>query len=256
MRKLVFATVAAVALLSAPAFSADMAVKAPPMTAAPVSSWTGFYGGINGGYGWDPSTGDNRCFTPAGIPFGGGCDLPITGMVKPRGWIFGGQVGYNLQVNSIVYGLETDIQWSGIKGSGSAIDSQGGTYNLNANLNWFGTARGRIGVLANPNMLLYATGGLIYGRESASSLLSRAGFPISYPASTAGVREGWTLGGGLEYAFTATLSGKIEGLYYDMGSVTALFANPATGFTIGARFADTGAIVRAGLNWKLPIATK
>jgi outer membrane immunogenic protein len=254
MRKLVLATVAAVAVLSAPAFAADMAVKAPPMTPAPASSWTGFYGGINGGYGWDPSTGDNRCITPTGVPFGVGCDLPITGMVKPRGGIFGGQVGYNLQVNSIVYGLETDIQWSGIKGSGSAIDSLGGTYNLNANLNWFGTARGRIGVLANPNMLLYATGGLIYGRESASSVLPFPG--TVYPASTAEVRAGWTLGGGLEYAFTATLSGKIEGLYYDMGSVTALFANPVTGFTVGARFADTGAIVRAGLNWKLPIATK
>ena len=60
MRKLLVATAALAALVGTPAFAADMAApvyKAPP-PAAPMFSWTGFYIGLNGGYGWghDPVT--------------------------------------------------------------------------------------------------------------------------------------------------------------------------------------------------------
>jgi len=264
MKKLLIAGVALTALIGTQALAADMALKAPPPP-APVWSWTGFYLGVNGGYGWNNSTGNSFCINPAGVTNGLGCDTPNTGVVRPRGGLVGAQAGYNWQANSIVFGIETDIQWADIKGTNSVTDlccnpaaAPAGTFSMSSKLDWFGTFRGRLGVLATPNALLYVTGGLIYGHESTSTLLS---FPIVgptvfYPSSTSTNRSGGTVGAGLEYAFTHNFSGKIEGLWYDMGSLTSSFTCPAgavtctPGFTSGATYKFRGEMVRGGLNWK------
>jgi outer membrane immunogenic protein len=261
MKKLLIAGAALAALIGTPALAADMPLKAPPAPVAPAWSWTGFYVGLNGGYGWNKSTGDSFCINPAGALGGIGCDTGVTGVVRPHGGLFGGQIGYNWQSNSIVYGLETDIQWSGIKGTASAVDlccngipGPAGIVTATSNLQWFGTFRGRLGVLASPNALLYVTGGLIYGHETVSNvLLFPSGF--NYPAAASSTRAGGTVGGGLEYAFTPTFSGKVEGLWYDMGHLSDTFTCPAgaltcaPGYTEGAKYNFSGAIVRGGLNW-------
>src|SRR6202040_436304 len=99
MKKLLIAGVALTALIGTPALAADMALKAPPPP-APVWSWTGFYLGVNGGYGWNNSTGNSFCINPAGVTNGLGCDTPNTGVVRPRGGLVGAQAGYNWQANS------------------------------------------------------------------------------------------------------------------------------------------------------------
>jgi outer membrane immunogenic protein len=230
----------------------------PAHAGPPVYSWSGFYIGINGGYGWNTATsGAAFCTNPGGVIGGTGCFGGNAGTTKPAGGLFGAQAGYNFQSGSFVYGVETDIQWSGIKGSGSVNSSccvpalaPEGTNTASANLQWFGTLRGRFGYTAFDRALVYATGGLIFGQESVSGLLA---FPaaIIYPASAGTTRAGWTLGGGLQFAFTQSLSGKIEGLYYDMGSQTISFTNAGTGYTSSTSFNYKGAIIRAGLNWKL-----
>jgi outer membrane immunogenic protein len=267
MKKFLFCSIALIAtVVSLPAIAADMPVKAiykaPP---APVARWTGFYFGINGGYGWNQTTGDSFCFNPARVLNGVGCDVPNGGVVRPRGGFAGAQAGYNWQLNSrVVVGLETDIQWSNIQNSASVGDVVGagnpptGTFSMTSKLDWFGTFRGRLGLLATPDALLYVTGGLIYGREAVSTLLS---FPIVgpavfYPSSASSTRAGATVGAGLEYAFTPNFSAKVEGLWYDMGSMSSSFTCPAgattcvPGFTSGANFKFGGEMVRGGLNWK------
>jgi opacity protein-like surface antigen len=133
------------------------------------------------------------------------------------------------------------------------------TFSETQNLNWFGTARLRLGVTSGP-ALFYVTGGLIYGHEgvSFSDAFPTAG--VTYAASGGSTRAGGTVGGGVEYLFNSALSGKIEGLYYDMGSQTLAFT---TGFTTAETYRYRGAIVRAGLDWKLgtalgaaPVVTK
>jgi outer membrane immunogenic protein len=237
------------------ASAADMPVKAvrAPI-AVPAYNWTGWYVGINGGYGWNTRTGDSLCTTPGGVVLGPGCDAPNNGIVRPAGGLFGAQLGYNFQSGSIIYGIETDFQWSGIKDSQSVTDffpggvPTGGIYSASANLQWFGTLRGRVGFTAFDRGLLYATGGLFYGHESTSAVLT---FPATtYPQSGSTTRAGWTLGAGFEYGFSQNLSAKIEGLYYDMGKQTISVVNPATLFTEATTFAFRGGIVRAGLNWK------
>ena len=160
----------ALALAAFSANAADMYRAAPaggykdePVYVA--NTWTGFYAGVNGGYGWTPS--DSKY----------GTDF------SPSGGFGGGQIGYNWQVDrKWVLGLEGDIQWSGERSS-SLLTVVGPRYgstaigipfpgpgpdfnaiitqiaNLAYDLQWFATFRGRAGVLVDPQTLLYATGG-------------------------------------------------------------------------------------------------
>src|SRR5665213_3175619 len=90
-------------VVSMPVFAADMPVKATmpakaPMMAAPYN-WTGFYIGVNAGGGWAKQ--DNSLETTAGA-------LIQQNSTKLDGAVGGGQIGYNWQVNQIVFGVEAD----------------------------------------------------------------------------------------------------------------------------------------------------
>jgi outer membrane immunogenic protein len=263
MKKSMLALVAVGALIAGPAMAADlrMPVKAPYAPPPVVTSWTGFYIGLNGGYGWNKDTGSSTCVNPTGGTVG--CDLGLGNIVQPHGGLFGGQIGYNWQTGPVVFGIESDLQWADISGTASATDlcCQGiagtsGIYTASSKLDWFGTVRGRLGFTIGNNALLYGTGGLIYGHESVSQSLSFVGPPaFIYPGSASTTRTGATVGAGLEYLFTPAFSAKIEGLWYDMGSLNTTFTCPAgsltcsPGFTTGGHFNFSGAIVRGGLNY-------
>lgn len=246
-------------IVSGPAFAADMPLKAPLAPVPMAFNWSGYYVGINGGYGWNASTGDAFCTTPvpAAIVGGPGCSVALPGTLSPQGGFFGAQAGYNYQTGIFVLGLEADIQWSGIKASVSvpvacclpAPVAAAGVNTTSQSLDWFGTVRGRAGITPWDRTLLYATGGLIYGQESVSQLLV---FPlVTYgPVSSASTHVGFTVGGGGEYALTKNVTAKIEALYYDMGSETIGFLSPVTLFRESATFNYKGTLLRGGLNWK------
>jgi outer membrane immunogenic protein len=180
--KLLKAGVATLTLLTAcvAARAADMPIKAPYYK-APLHSvvsyynWTGFYAGINAGYGFGTSTWSL---------------LPGTN-IKPKGALAGGTLGYNWQMGSIVYGLEGDFDWSGVKGSVTCAP----LVECETTSNWLATFRGRIGY-AFDRWLPYVTGGGAYGNVKATASVPIAGIA----ASTAKSQFGWTAGGGLEYA--------------------------------------------------------
>lgn len=159
MKKLFLATTAFVVLAAASAGAADMSARpvyAPPAP-VPVYSWTGIYWGGNVGYSWGQSKNDG---TLAG--FG----VTATESQDMDGVIGGAQTGYNYQFGAWVLGLEADIQASGQKG-GSTFQVLGlptATLTTDHKLEWFGTARPRLGVLATPNLLLYGTGGVAFGQ--------------------------------------------------------------------------------------------
>jgi outer membrane immunogenic protein len=120
MSKTLIAFAATAALVHSPALAADMAYPAPVSPPPPVWSWTGFYIGVDGGYGLNEDTGGSVCVNPKGVVSGTGCTLPSGPVTAPAGGLFGGEAGYNLQRGRIVVGIETDLQWSGIAGSGTA----------------------------------------------------------------------------------------------------------------------------------------
>jgi outer membrane immunogenic protein len=239
------AALAGLVLTSSSALAADLGqpyYKAPPPPAPPPPSWTGFYIGVNGGYGWSQHTGDLFCA-------GGVVCRDVAGSIlRPQGGLVGGQIGYNWQSGPVVYGFEADGQWADIHDSATVFLGPRGvdTLNVDAKLDWFGTARVRLGLTPwGNNWLVYVTGGLIYGGVKASaSLDTPAGF---FAASGSTTRTGGTAGGGIEYAFTPSFSGRIEGLWYDMGSHDVFL--PALDETAHSHL--TGAIVRAGLNWRV-----
>jgi outer membrane immunogenic protein len=259
LKKLILAGLAAagVMALSGAANAADMPLKAPVY--APAFTWTGLYLGANAGYGWQDSTGDNYCVNPAGVAGGLGCSVGVGSAVKPSGGFVGGQLGYNYQTGMFVWGVETDIQVTNMQNSTGAVPVSCciGVATVPANLtrsdslDWFGTVRGRLGIAFWDHALLYGTGGVMYGQQTVNLLLTSPVSPVAYTGNSTSTHTGWVAGAGLEYAFTKNLSGKVEGLFYDLGSQTVVATpNVATGFTENANFKYTGSLVRIGMNVK------
>ena len=192
--------------------------------------------------------------------------LPLNIGLRTSGFIGGGQIGYNFMASpSFLVGLETDIQGLAGSGSGTAINTAtapNGASNL-ANfvatnrLNWFGTLRGRLGYAFAPTFLGYVTGGLAYGGVS-NSVTMFASNTINQSSSSfvtaSGTRVGWTVGGGLEWMFAQNWSAKLEYLYYDLGTTTAIGAvtsatSPFLLATVQSTTRTNGHIVRAGVNY-------
>ncbi|MBS0246199.1 MAG: porin family protein [Proteobacteria bacterium] len=222
-----FVIVAAASLAAATsAFAADlparMPVKAPLYSPASVVNWAGLYAGINAGYGWGTA---NFNQPATGLS---------TGDYRVKGGVFGGQLGYNMQVQKFVLGVETDIQWSGIKGSSTAAGCATVCETKNS---WFGTTRGRVGMPlgATGAWLPYVTGGVAYGDVKVSD----AGI------SRKSTRVGWTVGGGVETMFAPAWSAKLEYLYVDLGKFTTVGDGTAPPFDVKYRTS----IVRAGVNY-------
>ncbi len=237
--------------------AADMPMKAPVYVAP--FTWTGVYLGINAGYGKGSSDGDAYCTNPAGVVSGLGCTAAQSGGLTPSGGFVGGQIGANYQTGMFVWGVESDIHVSHINDSSTVVvpcciptfTSPNGFITRAQNLDWFGTVRGRLGLAIWDRTLVYGTAGLMYGEEVVNSNLV---FPaIGYQATSSATHSGWTAGGGIEYAFTNSLSAKLEGLYYNLGSETIAVTNavaPGVNFTETTNFTYKGALVRLGANLK------
>ena len=225
-------------------------------------TWTGFYFGGNAGYGW--GNGDTHFHPlPDAATF---FDLaPQSLSPDPSGFIGGGQIGYNWQWNKwLVLGAETDFQGSDMEGHDTRFNfpdifgvGNGPDTFLFAHerMQWFGTARGRIGFAPLCRLMIYATGGLAYANTdySANTNFDNG---ITYPVSFTRTTLGWTVGGGLEYAISHHWSVKAEYLYYDLGdegkTQNQLFFGVPQGppFFVHYNFENTGNIVRGGLNFK------
>jgi len=108
------------------------------------------------------------------------------------GFLGGGQLGANYQLNMLVLGVEGDFSWTGLKGSG--LDSLGDT--INTNTNWTSTVTGRVGA-AFDRLLVYGKGGVAFAQDQSS--LTDLG---ANTGNTTFLRTGWTAGAGLEYGIT------------------------------------------------------
>ena len=202
------------------AFAADMPVKAPAY--APPVSWTGFYAGLQAGYGWHDIS----------YSFG------TSNTLNMKGFVGGGTVGYNWQAGAFVVGLESDISFADVKGSALNVGiAPCSIQGCEAKLNWFSTGRARLGY-AIGNLLPYLTGGVALGGVKGSADNGACGnIPCFYDET----RWGWTVGGGLEYRLYGNWSLKAEYLYLNLGKPS--FTSP---FVLPTDFAVN--IVRGGVN--------
>jgi outer membrane immunogenic protein len=258
MRTLTIAAVAGSALLTGimTAGAADMPLKARPMAAPPPAfSWTGFYVGANVGGAWTPnnSSSDFAPLFPPFIVLAPQAAIPtlfpgqlasLTGGGNQSGVIGGGQIGYNWQVQQFVLGVEADIVGTGLKGSSASATRTFGppillaTVNQTVNvdfghIDWMASFRGRAG-FAWDRALFYVTGGAAVAEIGGSTTTVVNGPGIAIPAGTftasnggSTTRWGWTVGGGVEWAFSQNWSLAGEYRYTDFGNRGVTFDIPS-----------------------------
>jgi outer membrane immunogenic protein len=196
-------------MLSGAALAADIArpmYKAPPAGVMPVAyDWTGFYIGGHVGYGWaDKSWTDS---------FG------LAATHHADGFLGGGQVGFNYQINQFVFGVEGDVSWANLSGSQTVPLLGGGTDTINSNVDWTSTLTGRLG-LAFDRWLVYGKGGVAW----AGDRFSTSRYTAPFVTEISDTRWGWTAGAGVEYAFAPQWSAKLEYNYMDFGTRNYTFA--------------------------------
>jgi outer membrane immunogenic protein len=243
MKKLLFGSIAAVALIAANAASAaDMGFPVKSRTLEPEWNWSGFYAGLNAGYARGNTVwSDLDAIFTAGGSVINESNNAFTG---------GGQIGYNWQFRHAVVGLETDFNYLGLNQSTSLFAVAPGAVPItfHDSVHWLGTVRGRAG-LAVDNVMTYITAGLAYAKTNHSF---NDAVLVNHEIGT--TKVGFVAGFGGEYGIDPRWSVKAEALYVDLGKSTKFVPGvPGGGFgTFGGRFetADTMWIVRAGVNYK------
>jgi outer membrane immunogenic protein len=216
--------------------------KAPPRVAAVPFQWSGFYVGGHLGYLWGRTRVDDNGVT-------------TEHNARTDGVNGGAMIGYNWQIDRVVFGVEGDFGWTNAHGVGESepppppppppppvlipITTHGpNSYDAR----WSSHARGRLGY-AFDNWLVFAIAGV-----AASDLRFQEGAISTtfVPAPTSGGKYyGWSVGGGVETALTSNLIGRVEYFYDDFGhkDYVGVLGNHY-------RVSLTGHSVRAALAWK------
>jgi outer membrane immunogenic protein len=267
MKRMLIGMTTVASLLATSALAADLPMRTytkAPVFVEPIFNWTGFYVGGNIGYSWGRSSDSSTLTNTAGTVL-----FASTGTTDLNGVVGGGQIGYNWQIQNWLWGFEADIQGTNEKGSRNFVCAAGiciptppailapvtGTpvpATLSQKIDWFGTVRGRAGVLVTPTLLLYATGGLAYGEVDSGATIGLT--PTVFPSTTA-THAGWTVGGGIEGVIGGNWTARLEYLYVDLGRVSGSFLTtivPVGGGVLSANYSSrvTDNIVRVGINYK------
>jgi outer membrane immunogenic protein len=224
MRKYLLATLSVAAL----GFASQTVLAADVETAPAAYDWSGPYLGATAGYGWGDTT-----------HFNGPAD---TGNLSIEGFVGGVEAGFNYQMDSMVLGLEADISFSDIDGShGPALFDtfNCGTSSCDTDVNWLSTVRARLGYSFD-NFLPFIAGGLAIGGLEAGIRNDSA--LDDFDENT---ELGWTIGGGVAYALSDSVSVKAEYLYVDFGKFRYDDGTEDPSFDADARFS----IVRAGVDF-------
>jgi len=271
MKKLFRGIGALVALVAGgSAMAADLPVKAPIFRApaAAVYDWTGFYVGAHAGYAWartnysDPLTGDQ---------------VPLAA----KGFIGGGQAGYNWQTGPWVFGVEGQGSWSHLQDGKdfiivviTAIRVEVDCVNKSASregpavqstiivpvtivaivcrkgstVENLGSVAGRIGY-AWDRLLGYVKGGPAWA-QNTFRIFDRTGGAATLIAETSNTRWGWMVGGGFEYALTTNWSTKVEYNYMDFGTDRTIFTPLAGGASFAEDIRQNISLVKLGINYR------
>jgi outer membrane immunogenic protein len=164
-----------------------------------------------------------------------------------RGFTIGGHSGYNVQCGRVLFGIESDFNWfdadtfsnpcGGVCGGGPSWKSE---------LNWFGTLRGRLGLVHNDNFLVFATAGLAYADidHTFKDPTAPAGL---FSKSDSDTQFGWTAGGGIEFMRDSQWSLRADALYVDLGSENHKYNLGCC--STATKWEDTFWVTRIGLTY-------
>ncbi|WP_051111983.1 outer membrane protein [Hyphomicrobium denitrificans] len=159
----------------------------------------------------DVSTGEGGSFSDNGAAF-----------------TIGTHSGYNVQCGRVLFGIESDFNYfqadtdSHLDYSCAECSNETGTASFKTSMNWFGTLRGRLGIVQMDNILIYATGGLAYADIEHSFSDTGPGFS----RTDSNTEYGWTAGGGVEFLRNGPWSIRADALYIDLGSQDHTYTLP------------------------------
>lgn len=218
-RSLLLGAVSALALI-APAQAADTGTASTKETEAaePLYNFAGFYAGVNGGGAWNEGS-----VSVTGTQYDwSGCWEGCGHTQVVDGGFGGGQIGFNVQQGQLVYGLEADIQGAGLTGSARAVpySPEYGSINGSSDLDWFGTVRGRVGIVYFSNWLFFTSFGLAYGGIQDNLNQSFNWGKNSLSVNRDDVYAGYVFTSGVEYGWSPQWSVKLEGEFMDLGDTT------------------------------------
>jgi outer membrane immunogenic protein len=257
MKRIALGVLSLLALVGV-ASAADMPLKAPLAAPPPAFSWTGCYIGGNVGGIKNDSTLSND---PSGQYL-----VANTQAQRDRashsysfdgsGFTGGVQYGCNRQYGSLVIGLDSDFNWTGLDNTTTATYPPiapwiGLTETVTQKQSWLSTTRARLG-WAQDRWMLFVAGGLASARiESSHTIVFTNG--DTFFGSAGKTRYGWTVGGGVEYALTQDWFLRGEYMYVDLGNfsyVSDYLNVPGTGFTWDTNVRTREHIARIGLSYR------
>ena len=216
-----------------PAAGADYRLPGKAVPPPPAAfNWSGFYGGVHGGYAWG-----EQYDPPA-----------VHSLLSMRGGFGGAQFGFNYQFpSSWVWGVEVDMSFGRIDG---AVTLPPPVRTVSSRIDYFGTMRTRLGY-AWDRVMVYGTGGLAWahnrGTETFADAAQQAGAGADALAySESHIHVGYAIGAGAEWAFMPNVSAKLEYLYVDFQD-REYFARTTEQDAAGFR----GHLLRLGVNWLL-----
>ena len=231
----------ALAFAAGSALAADLPQAPPPQapavyvpTIAPVYNWGGIYWAVNGGYGF----GTTKWSDPNNA-------AGSTGNFSTNGFVVGPTLGFNVQSDAFVFGIEGDFDSSWLDGKQSSTYCTNlgfGAAQCETKNTWLGTLRARAGYAAD-RVLFYVTAGGAYGNIQTGA---NGGLVNSDKA-------GWTAGAGVEAAFTDNWTARIEYLFVDLQNATCNTVNPcglnAVGVANNTVKFDAN-LIRLGIDYK------
>jgi outer membrane immunogenic protein len=272
----VFAAAAMGVAFTQSALGADLGVRPAPVYAPPpvavAPTWTGVYLGFNGGWGWTNNNNSNNSltFAPSATNPGGFVPFTVTGGSNSgnnngNGPVFGGQLGYNYQAGSWVFGVEGDVDGANIRksqagaiapglvGLSPAIFPSAGSAFLNTRQEWLASIRGRLGYTWGPGMIYVTGGGAWTGLQTNGGATLITGETATFSNST--TLSGWVVGAGYEYMIAPNWALRGEYLYYGFtgnnNNNTGTLVFPIAGATVTGNTGKLNtSVVRIGLDYK------
>ena len=220
--------------------------------------WTGFYFGVNAGYGWAKGSSSTlftgalvgNTTTPGGLGPTELAGTNVFGSSNPSGGIAGGQMGFNWQWGRVVVGAEADGQWSGQQATASLLCTPNCTASSTVNIKSLATGRARFG-LTFDWLLPYATAGAALVNVDDNLTVSTPGGTGAFKALSAS-SLGWAAGAGLDMALSSNWSARLEYLHLEANGFKPTIPIPGV---LGAGTASESAtyrddILRFALNYR------
>lgn len=250
MIKTLLSALMGVAALPAMAMAADLPSRvAPPVYVPPpvAFSWTGIYGGLNAGYGFDREggpLGPTALSVPAAtvgtfaVRPAGGLPFLSQSLGRRNGFVGGGQVGYNYQfgASGLVVGAEADFDYNGLTGGngaggfGSAVP--GGNPRVGPQGRGFGVSPVGTGLATAPGNVAFFNSQQRGPGEFLGTIRGRVGYAFDRVLV-------YGTGG---FAYTDGHNAGVSGGFINGAGVPANFYTGFAARAAGAKVAPTGGV--------------